>query len=373
MPPAEVYTRSSLKSALKWIATIALLGLAGTYLWQNLTWSDAYELPQGPRGALIQDESHPARLHLSDGTLLPLTPEQERSLVRVRGLQSTLIAAPASRLMVAAAFMLLAIGAVAVRWRAILTLLGHDIPLSTAWRISFEAQGLALLLPGAIGGDVYRVGWLMRSGVSTASAALSVALDRLIGLWIFLFAAGVVANGSPFGDRWALLGWLPWLLLAGALMAAAGFALLPATWLPTRARETVVLLRNALLRRPEAVVVAAASSFVNSALHCANILIVMSALGAVLPSISEAIVGTSLGMLASSLPLTPSGIGVGEAALVFIFGRMGVASTDVLATMLLLRAVTFGLATVAVAGHVWRSVRQFISRRLAFQQGSACD
>lgn len=355
----------TLLRALRWPITIAVVVLAVVFIRRQLSWQDVYRLPGDPplQGvALTRRPAQPPVLVLADGGEIALSPAQESSVVAVRGLRSALGAARPHHLALAATLSLICLGAIAVRWCALVRLLGGRVPLGPAWRVTFEAQGLSLLLPGALGGDVYRAGWLITRGIGAVTAALSVLLDRAVGLWVLLFAAATVAQGSQVVERYPALRTLPWLLAAGLALGLALAVKLPLRLVPLRLRERTSLLRQSLIARPWALLVPLGCSLANNALFCATILLLLSGFSPVWPSWSDLIVRTSVGMVANTLPLSPGGVGVGEAAMVYSLGQIGVPAADVLATMLLIRAVTFVLALVALAGQLWRTV---LGRRLA--------
>lgn len=73
----------------------------------------------------------------------------------------------------------------AVRWRAVLTALGHDAPLSHLLSHVLAGQFVSNVLPTTIGGDVLRVSRLSRETRESAASFASVVLERLTG-WLVL-------------------------------------------------------------------------------------------------------------------------------------------------------------------------------------------
>lgn len=99
------------------------------------------------------------------------------------------------------------------RWRALMSWLGAQVPLSSAASDYFRGMTLNALLPGAvIGGDVYRAMRAHTHGLGKGDAASSVLLDRLSGLWVLL---GLGLALAPFvltqhQITWWPQGWPVW-------------------------------------------------------------------------------------------------------------------------------------------------------------------
>jgi len=94
---------------------------------------------------------------------------------------------------VAVGLFLLAIVSNAVKWRILLKAQGVDVPLRAVVNFTFVGQFFTNFLPSNVGGDVMR-GWgLARYTDRNADAAVSVVVDRIMGLMAFMFTAVVAA------------------------------------------------------------------------------------------------------------------------------------------------------------------------------------
>ncbi|MGI8661591.1 MAG: lysylphosphatidylglycerol synthase transmembrane domain-containing protein [Acidimicrobiales bacterium] len=85
----------------------------------------------------------------------------------------------------AAALTLVGLVLSAVRWRAVLSALGHDAPLSHLLSHVLAGQFVSNVLPTTIGGDVLRVSRLAKETDESAASFASVVLERLTG-WLVL-------------------------------------------------------------------------------------------------------------------------------------------------------------------------------------------
>lgn len=94
----------------------------------------------------------------------------------------------------------------AKKWQVILAADGHDVPLTTLWKVYLISGFYGLFLPSGIGGDVHRVWALRRHGVMTSKSAASVFFDRFTGLFMLL-SIGIVGAALTLGrDYLPLLG-----------------------------------------------------------------------------------------------------------------------------------------------------------------------
>ncbi|MEO7556718.1 MAG: lysylphosphatidylglycerol synthase transmembrane domain-containing protein [Acidimicrobiales bacterium] len=96
----------------------------------------------------------------------------------------------------AAALTLVALVLSALRWRAVLSALGHEAPLSHLLSHVLAGQFVSNVLPTTIGGDVLRVSRLAKETDETAASFASVVLERLTG-WLVLPAitfVGLLVN-----------------------------------------------------------------------------------------------------------------------------------------------------------------------------------
>jgi hypothetical protein len=238
----------------------------------------------------------------------------------------------------------------------------HRLLRSAGSRWEF-GQGLAtygaglflnLFLPTGVGGDVYRVARARTSGAGLGRAAVTVLLERAIGLVaLLLLGTGFVA-AHPATRPWAVL------FGTGAVLGLVGIALL---WIPGGPAHVAAFAdrlgkahlgdrvrgafpAEAMDRLRGAIPGTIALSLANHAwLWLVNVLLAMG-LGIAVPwtAICAAV---PIVLLAAQIPITPGGTGVREAAYLYFLGRVGVPHALALAVALGWLAV---LAVVSLAG-----------------------
>ncbi len=97
----------------------------------------------------------------------------------------------------ALAFVLYSIGMLAafVRWFGLVRMIGVRIPLADSLRLSFVGSLFNLVIPGAVGGDLVKAGYLARKDIPKTRVFSSMVIDRLLGL-LGLFVLAAVAGLS---------------------------------------------------------------------------------------------------------------------------------------------------------------------------------
>lgn len=105
--------------------------------------------------------------------------------------------------LMALAFALYAAGMLAafVRWFALVRMIGVPIPLTDSLRLSFVGSLFNLVIPGAVGGDLVKAGYLARMDIPKTRVFSSMVIDRLLGLLgLFLLAAAAGISAWPSSD-----------------------------------------------------------------------------------------------------------------------------------------------------------------------------
>jgi hypothetical protein len=262
---------------------------------------------------------------------------------------------------------------VGVRWCNVVdALTAHNERITPIAMIAIAAIGqfFAQILP-SVAGDGMRAWLLARLGCDWRNAVLSVVIDRAIGVGllvalgfvVLLLPAGLTALGEYRDVVVIVYGGL---LLAGVLglLLAPNIALLLARWRYSRWVGTLATDARRVLFGPRGPVILAIGCLV----HGLSIVIVWSlghAQGLVLP-ISDAAVLVTVMIGVTLVPISISGWGLRELAVISLLGRYGVASEKAL-----LFSVCFGL-TVAVGSLpgalAWLSY-SFVSPRRTFELG----
>jgi uncharacterized protein (TIRG00374 family) len=119
-------------------------------------------------------------------------------------LLTTLTTANYGYLLLALALFILAVLTNALKWYILLRAQGIAVPLSALTRYTFVGFFFNNFLPANVGGDVMRGFGLARYTARSAEAAVSVIVDRIIGLMAFMFtamAAALIAVNVVLADR----------------------------------------------------------------------------------------------------------------------------------------------------------------------------
>ena len=113
------------------------------------------------------------------------------------------------------------------RWWLLVTGIGLPLKWRDAFRLGMFCEACNFVGPGAAGGDLVKAVWLAKDHRERrASAAATVLLDRILGLWA-LFLSGALASllpsAVPLGPQ---MQWAVWLLWAGTAGGLIGLCLL---------------------------------------------------------------------------------------------------------------------------------------------------
>jgi uncharacterized membrane protein YbhN (UPF0104 family) len=208
---------------------------------------------------------------------------------------------------------------------------GMEIPFWYGYQLTAIAAFFSLCLPGGMGGDVMKLYYLTSryrgKGVEAATVLLIdrvMAMFALLGLLILL----ALAEGSLVWHQPLIR---VFVLAAAGLMAAVpcfgivvwkGWIRAP-RWLPMRSQvERVIEAASAFRDHKAALARAAGLSFIG---HVVLAWMFAAAGRVVLPEAPVLLVAllSLLGMFGNALPITPGGLGVGEAAFQGLFALAG--------------------------------------------------
>jgi uncharacterized protein (TIRG00374 family) len=258
----------------------------------------------------------------------------------------------------AAALILLMIALGAIRWHAILRQLGARVRFPDALRLFAIGAFFNVYLWGAVAGDALR-GWLTyRAQASAATAINSVVLDRVAA--VAAAATLVLVTAPLFGAR-AGLAFTAVLAAAaagllGGIVLAAQFHRVPLDW-----------QRSALLRGIAALSRATATVFLRPAALLTLAIALASQTAMVLATyVLAASLRVELGLvdclllmqpvaLIAALPVSIGGWGTREAAMIALFGLVGVPASAALAL-----SVQMGLINIVATlpgGVLWLFTR----------------
>jgi D,D-heptose 1,7-bisphosphate phosphatase len=249
------------------------------------------------------------------------------------------------------------VGLQAVRWRAIALQCGAKLTPRAALRINYIASFFNQVLPSTVGGDAARIWLLARGGGGWASAAYSVLIDRVAG--IFALAVIVIAC-------------LPWTLAlvqdpiarailvligGGAVAGAVVFITIGSLrwqllerFAPTRHLVAVSRIARRLFRSGQS---ASTVSLISIAIHFLTIASVWCIAQSVAADASFILLMFMIPpvILIATVPLSIAGWGVREGSMIVAFTFAGLAAGDGLIVSVLYGLTAFAIG--AIGGIVW--------------------
>jgi uncharacterized membrane protein YbhN (UPF0104 family) len=219
----------------------------------------------------------------------------------------------------------------ALRWWGIHYRLRAPIRFGFAIPATMECFTLNLLLPGSVGGDVVRAARASRQCGRTREAIMAVLLDRggnLAALTIMCIAALPFLDASTASRNIEIA---VFILATVGVLGVTTVYLAPfllgrsplKTWRPVREFMRLGFILRTILHLPRAVCEIAALSFVIQALNIAMLWAAALAIAQEELPLFTLVIATAFGMLGSALPVSVGGLGVREAAVVWVFLETG--------------------------------------------------
>lgn len=278
---------------------------------------------------------------------------------------TTLTTANYSYLFLALALFVVAVFTNAVKWYILLRAQGIPVPLSALTNYTFVGFFFNNFLPANVGGDVMRGFGLARYTARSAEAAVSVVVDRVIGLMAFMFTAAAAAliavNVVPSvptdsaGTLAQNLTQVEIIAIAGLLAIAGSFAVM----LSFRLRQWVGQLFRLNLLRPLAPIYQRLSDAFGAYRYQYGALLIAFAVGVITVLLTGlvdiAIVAGLQGEIAPIyiflfnpiiavlliVPISIGGLGTGSVLYVYFYGLVGVPETLAFALSLVKQAVIY--------------------------------
>lgn len=243
-----------------------------------------------------------------------------------------------------------------IRWRWLLRAQGADISVASAIRLTLTGCAFSTIIPGTVSGDVVKLYYLRSFNIDSGLGIASLAADRIAGLLgLILLGAGPAVFLLSTDPGETFLTTLSRALIATGAAIVIGTAvllrfgrrvqeLLDRTRFPfsTIVGRIFASLGQYRLHLGSLAVALGISIFIH-ALTCAAVLWAGSMiLGKNLPVVSSVLV-VPLVLVAMAVPITPAGIGVGQAAAFALFelahsnsGKDAASAFTIFQTMLIL-------------------------------------
>ena len=256
-------------------------------------------------------------------------------------------------LLVALAIYFGAIALGSVKWQILLKAQGINVPLGNLLSFTFEGLFFGNFLPTNVGGDFVRGYDLARHTLLPAETAVSVVVDRMLGLIAFVFVAVVMALLVVYTAGQAALWQVAVVAAVVLLLLCALFALMLSNRLRGQVRRVFGLRLLAplasLYDRLSGALSAYRRSYRALALgFCISILVLT--IGSVVNYLISIALGGGISLLHIFLftplitfvlliPISLGGIGLNQSAYVFFFNLVGVPEEKSLAISLIMQAI----------------------------------
>lgn len=272
-------------------------------------------------------------------------------------------------LILAVAFFVLAIFTNALKWFILLRAQGVPVPLKSLVNYTFVGFFFNNFLPANVGGDVMRGFGVAKHTEHSADAAVSVVVDRIIGLMAFMFTAVVAAFTAVYLVRNGLganllaadeslvdnLTQVEWLAIGGMVIIAGTFLVM----LSGRLRRLIGKLFELPVLKIFAPIYARLSEAFGAYRHAYSALLTAFAVGVgtvVLTGLVDlSIVAGLHGSIPPLyiflfnpiiavlliIPISIGGLGTGSLLYVYFYGLVGVPQTLAFALSLIKQAVVY--------------------------------
>jgi uncharacterized membrane protein YbhN (UPF0104 family) len=265
--------------------------------------------------------------------------------IHVERFVETLLGANFSLILLALAFYLISQAISAARWTVLVRPLGIATPFKDLIYYYLIGMFFNLFAPGTVGGDVSRVYYLVKNQgtgeqgrrVPTVRAAVSVLMDRAIGLVVLVWmaAAGLLLfPGYPVPSSIRSLTFV----LAGVLLAGAAFAPILRHMLPDVGYSIFVKLRLILGSYRTHWMAIVQGILLSVIVHLIQVwmhVVMGRALNLTIPFSYCLILYPLVGTFAA-IPISLNGIGLREGGYIFLLGLIGVTPENGVAFGLLL-------------------------------------
>jgi uncharacterized membrane protein YbhN (UPF0104 family) len=220
------------------------------------------------------------------------------------------------------------VGLTAWRWKLLLEAQEIWLPYKRAWGLTMVGMLFNVVIPGAVGGDLIKGYYITRAAPGRKShAATTILMDRVVGLIGLLFLGAVMALANLQETlRTAATRSLGSMTVGGCIgglvvLYAAVFAggrLAEWHFLPGLLRSVFRALHE-YRRKTRVIPVALALSVVNQGLSCGMYYLALRATGITDMPMGQFFLVVPLGLVTSAIPISPGGIGVGQAAFFALF------------------------------------------------------
>jgi len=267
----------------------------------------------------------------------------------------------------------------AYRWKLFVDLKAK-ITTTLAFKLTLIGQFFSFFIPGGVGGDIVKALELSKlKGLGRSETLATVLADRILGLFAMVFYSTLFLGIDYFTDPNPNPGILKYLIFSIVLFTAMLIGLLfgrNVVHLITKIfhgkeNKILVLLQKMVgsfeltftsFRIPKLSIFIVLLSLILQAISIYFMSLVVESLGLQIPSYLVFFSLSCFGFLASAIPITPAGIGVGQAAFYLLFAtfsdELGKASVTAISALQLFQFF------YALVGGLLFSTSPFFSKKI---------
>lgn len=225
----------------------------------------------------------------------------------------------------------------AFRWKLIVNVI-TQFKFKLAFTYTLIGHFFSFFIPGGVGADVVKALELSKSNSITKSDGLStVFADRILGLYLMVFSSSVFLGLDYIQERsehilkYLSFSLMLWFAMTTGLIFGPLITRYVNQMLQLKTNRVLILLKKLItsfnltficFRKPNVAFGVLLLSLAAQVISSYFMIEVVRALGITPPSFFIFFSLTCFGFLASAIPITPAGIGVGQAAVYFLFATI---------------------------------------------------
>ncbi|MBW4585065.1 MAG: flippase-like domain-containing protein [Aetokthonos hydrillicola CCALA 1050] len=242
-----------------------------------------------------------------------------------------------------------------IRWQVVLNSSGHSAPMSSLISSYFAGMFLNIFLPGALGGDAYRIYRVAKHTKDSEVALVSVFLERFTGLAAL---SGLALLGLPPAfrliGRWDIillfLGCVASLVGAVLLISSPKLLILAEPWLEkfnlsrlaARFAKIQILLRK-FAQHPQALALSMGLSLILQLGIVYYHYLIAQQLKIPI-SYLQLLVFVPIIVVVTLLPISLGGLGLKEGLWIYLFSRIGLSAEQALLLSVVITALSWLLS-----------------------------
>ncbi len=228
-------------------------------------------------------------------------------------------------------------GLAATRWKTIVNLLSK-ITLKTSLALTLVGHFFSFFIPGGVSGDLVKAFELSKeNSISKKEALSTVFADRLLGLYAMVFFSALFLYVDYLQENTNQI--FQYFSFSLVLLFVMTIGLITGPWITQFVSGKIIIQKNKILstlnkllssfnltfmcvRKPQLSLQVLLLSLGMQSFSILFMLEVVKALNVTPPTFFVFFSLSCFGFLASAIPITPAGIGVGQAAVYFLFSTL---------------------------------------------------